>query len=158
MAEFMGVLERRLKSRPITNVVQRGVINIQVAFAHFEEDFERVVGREQLSTSAFNLLRILRGQPDGHPRGEIAKRMVYRNSDVTRVIDVLVRRGLVERVRSGSDRRLSVAKITAKGLKTLARLDALVDVLMEEYDGKLTRKEWTELSRLLEAVYAAHVE
>jgi DNA-binding MarR family transcriptional regulator len=158
MAEFSGILERRLKSRPITNVVQRGMLNIQVAFAHFEEDFERVFGKEGLSASSFNALRILRGQPEGHPRGEIAKRLVYRKSDVTRVIDVLVRRGLVERARSASDRRLSVARITPKGLKTLLRLDALLDVLTAEYDRKLPRRKWVELSRLLEAFYAEHVD
>jgi DNA-binding MarR family transcriptional regulator len=82
---------------------------------------------------------------------------VYRKSDVTRVIDVLVRRGLVERARSASDRRLSVARITPKGLKTLLRLDALLEALTAEYDRKLTRREWVELSRLLEAFYAEHV-
>jgi DNA-binding MarR family transcriptional regulator len=158
MSEFAGITERRLKSRPITNVIQRGMVNIQLAFAHFEEDFERVVGEGGLSTSGFNVLRILRGHPEGHPRGEIAKRLVYRRSDVTRVIDVLVRRGLVERTRHAGDRRLSLARITPKGLKTLARLDAKLDVLIAEYDKKMSRREWGELSRLLEAVYAAHVD
>jgi DNA-binding MarR family transcriptional regulator len=158
MSEFTGLLERRLKSRPITNPVQRAMINIQVAFAHFEEDFERVVGKDGLSSTSFNVLRILRGQPEGHPRGDIAKRLVYRRSDVTRIIDVLVRRGFVERTRHASDRRLSLARITARGLKTLARLDAHLDVLTAEYEKKLSRREWVELSRLLEAVYAEHVE
>jgi len=158
MAEVPGILERRLKSRPITNPIQRAMVNLQVAFAHFEEDFERMVGKEGLSSSSFNVLRILRGHPDGHPRGELSKRLVYRNSDVTRLLDVLVRRGLVERVRSTSDRRLSVARITPKGLKTLARLDVLVEAMFVDWEPRMTRREWVELSRLLEALYATHVD
>ena len=158
MAEVPGILERRLKSRPITNPIQRAMVNLQVAFAHFEEDFERMVGKEGLSSSSFNVLRILRGHPDGHPRGELSKRLVYRNSDVTRLLDVLVRRGLVERVRSTSDRRLSVARITPKGLKTLARLDVLVEAMFADWEPRMTRREWVELSRLLEVLYATHVD
>ena len=125
MAEVPGILERRLKTRPITNPIQRAMVNLQVAFAHFEEDFERMVGKEGLSSSSFNVLRILRGHPDGHPRGELSKRLVYRNSDVTRLLDVLVRRGLVERVRSTSDRRLSVARLQNASMESCLRGKAI---------------------------------
>ena len=158
MAE-MGILERRVKStKPMTHPIQRAVVNLQIAFAHFEEDFERTVCVEGLSTSGFNLLRILRGAPEGHPRGEIAQRLVYRRADVTRLIDGLVRRGLAERVRSKSDRRLSVTRLTRKGLALIVRLDAPLDRLLKHYEKKLSTPEWIELSRLLEAVYEEHVE
>jgi DNA-binding MarR family transcriptional regulator len=159
LSDVTGILERRLAlTRPMTNLVQRGMVNLQVAYAHFEEDFERTVGREGLSSSSYNALRILRGHPDGHPRGELARRLVYRRADVTRLIDVLVRRGFVERVRSQSDRRLSLAKITPRGVKTLARLDSWLDELIALYEKKLTKREWQELSRLLEGLYASHVD
>src|SRR4029077_13651464 len=116
--------ERRLVSRPVTHPPLRGVLNLQLACAHFVEAFEAVVGDGGVTASAFNVLRILRGQPEGHPRGEIGRRLVFRKADVTRIVDGLVRRGLAERVRSAKDRRLSLTRITAKGLKTLARLDA----------------------------------
>jgi DNA-binding MarR family transcriptional regulator len=158
MSEFAGILERRLMMRPVTNPTFRGVLNIQVAFTHFDQDFDRVIGADRLSSSSYNVLRILRGHPEGHRRGEIAKRLLYLKSDVTRVIDVLLRRGLVERGRHPRDRRLSLARITPKGLKLLARLDGPLNELLAEYDKKLTRREWVELSRLLEAVYASHVD
>jgi len=41
---------------------------------------------------------------------------------------------------------------------TLLRLDALLEVLTAEYDRKLPRRQWVELSRLLEAFYAEHVD
>ena len=155
----MGILERRLKStRPIVNVVQRALLNIELAFAHFTADFERVVGAEGLAPGSFNVLRILRAAPDGLPRGEIGSRLVLRGSDVTRLIDGLVRRGFVKRVRAVSDRRLSVARITKKGLAAVNRLDAPVERLMAEYERLLSPGDWSQLSQLLEAIYAEEVE
>jgi DNA-binding MarR family transcriptional regulator len=154
-----GVLERRLQTtRPVTDLTIRGMLNVQLADAHFVEDFEDVTVTEELSMSAFNVLRILRGQTEGHARNEIARRMIYRKADLTRIIDGLVRRGLAERVRSRQDRRLSLTRITPKGLKMVGRLDPLVGKLVERYRRKLSPQDWDELSRLLEAVYEDHVE
>ena len=152
-----GILERRLQSRPITDPVHRATMNLQVASAHFEDDFGETLAPEGVSSTGLNVLRILRGQPDGHPRGEIAKRLIYRNADVTRIIDRLTRRGLVERVRSPRDRRLSLTRLTPKGRKLVARLEQPIESLMARYRRKLPPADYRELSRLLEALYAEHV-
>ena len=153
-----GILERRLQSRPVPEPVTRAVMNLQVAAAQFEEDFAETLAPEGLSSSAMNVLRILRGHPEGHPRGEIAKRLIYGSADVTRIIDRLTRRGLVERVRSPRDRRLSLTRLTAKGQKMVARLEQPIDAMIARYRRKLSAGEFQELSRLLEALYAAHLE
>jgi DNA-binding MarR family transcriptional regulator len=155
VTETNGVLERRLKiSRPVADPATRMLMNLDLADAHFQEGFEVATVTEGLSMSAYNVLRILRGHPDGHPRTEIAQRMVYRRTDLTRLIDGLLRRGLAERRRGRSDRRLSVTRITAKGLRTLERLDPLINALIARYRRKLTVPELGELSRLLERLYA----
>jgi DNA-binding MarR family transcriptional regulator len=152
-------LERRLKSsRPVADPAMRALMNLNVADAHFQEDFEAVTLTEGLSMSAYNILRILRGHPEGHPRTEIAHRMIYRRTDLTRLIDGLIRQGLVERFRGRRDRRLSVTRITSKGLKTMTRLDPLLNKLLDGYRRKLSIRELEELSRLLEALYQDHVE
>src|SRR5512140_1147797 len=134
VAGLNGILERRLKTtRPVGDAATRVLMNLDLADAHFQEDFEEVTQTEGLGMSAYNVLRILRGQPDGHPRSEIAQRMVYRNTDVTRLIDSLVKRGLAERVRGRQDRRHSVTRITQKGLKTLTRLDPLINAMVDRY-------------------------
>ncbi len=154
-----GILERRLKSsRAVTDPAIRALMNLDLADAHFQEDFEAVTLTEDLSMSAYNVLRILRGHPAGHPRTEIAQRMVYRRTDLTRLIDGLIRRGLAERLRERRDRRLSVTRITSKGLKTMTRLDPLIDDLVERYRAKLSVRELEELSRLLEKLYADRVD
>jgi DNA-binding MarR family transcriptional regulator len=155
MAGAGGVLERRLKSaRPITDLAMRATLNLDVASCYLLEHFEGITERENLSRTAYNLLRILRGQPEGHPRGEIAARLIYRRADVTRLVDRLVRRGLARRARSRRDRRVSLTRITPKGLELLARLDAPIQELTARYGRKLSEAELAELNRLLEALYA----
>jgi DNA-binding MarR family transcriptional regulator len=148
-----GVLERRLQMAPVGDHTARGIMNLFVASAHAMDAFERVTGQAALSYASFNVLRILRGHPEGHPRSVIAQRLVTKNADVTRLIDGLVDRGLVRRARSKSDGRLSLARITPKGTAVLAKLDPLLTTFVEEYRGRLSEAEWIELSRLLEAVY-----
>ncbi len=148
-----GVLERRLRSRPIVDPVYRATMNLQLAAAQWETDFAELLGPEGLSSSALNVLRILRGHAEGHPRGEIRRRLIYPNADVTRIIDRLTRRGLVERTRSARDRRLSLTRITPKGLKLVARLTDPIDALVARYRKKLTADEFRELNRLLEKIY-----
>ena len=54
----------------------------------------RVLKREELSATQYNVLRILRGAPGGLPCGEIASRMITRDPDVTRLLDRLEKRAL----------------------------------------------------------------
>src|SRR5260370_40244815 len=110
------VLERRLQMAPVRDPTVRGIMNLFVASAHAMDAFECVTGQAALSYASFNVLRILRGHPEGHPRRIIAQRLVTKNADVTRLIDGLVSRGLVRRARSKRDGRVSLARITPKGM------------------------------------------
>src|ERR1035437_4814029 len=47
---------------------------------------------EELSSTQYNVLRILRGAPDGLPCGEIGNRMITRDPDITRLLDRLEKR------------------------------------------------------------------
>src|SRR5882762_8093802 len=80
-----------------------------------------VLRTEDLSGTQYNVLRILRGAPEGLPCGEIASRMVTRDPDITRLLDRLEKRGLISRCRETKDRRTVMARITPDGLKLLSR-------------------------------------
>jgi DNA-binding MarR family transcriptional regulator len=100
------------------------------------------------------VLRILRGaQPDGLARVEIARRMIARAPDLTRLIDRLVRRSLVERSRSERDRRQSRAHITRKGLQLLTELEPGLNAVEREIGHRLSAGEARMLSRLCEKLY-----
>src|SRR6185437_9929369 len=82
-----------------------------------------VLKNEDLSSNQYNVLRILRGAPDGLPCGEIGNRMITRDPDITRLLDRLEKRGLISRHRETKDRRMVMARITRDGMQLLARMD-----------------------------------
>jgi DNA-binding MarR family transcriptional regulator len=148
-----AALQRRLKMRAIDDPVVEGMLNLLVTGATLTQQSEALFGQFGLTTSAYNILRILRGSPDGLPRGEIGQRMVNPSPDVTRHIDRLARRGLVRRLRARTDRRLSLTRITPKGVALLERAE-VANVEQRAYlASRLSAPEWRQLSALCERVY-----
>jgi DNA-binding MarR family transcriptional regulator len=99
----------------------------------------KVLKTEGLSATQYNVLRILRGARAGLACGEIAARMITRDPDITRLLDRLEKRSLISRSRETMDRRTVMTRITADGLKLLARLDKPV--------GDFHRKQLTHMGR-----------
>jgi DNA-binding MarR family transcriptional regulator len=75
----------------------------------------QVLKDEELTAAQYNVLRILRGAPDGLTCGDIAGRMITRDPDITRLLDRLDRRGLIARARGAQDRRVVLTRITPSG-------------------------------------------
>jgi DNA-binding MarR family transcriptional regulator len=110
---------------------------------------------EDLSSTQYNVLRILRGAPSaGLPCGEIADRMITRDPDITRLLDRLEKRELISRCRETKDRRMVVARITPQGLNLLARLDEPVQELHRKQLGHLGSARLKKLQDLLVAARA----
>ncbi|MGA7525388.1 MAG: MarR family transcriptional regulator [Acidobacteriaceae bacterium] len=109
----------------------------------------QLLREHDLSPAPYNVLRILRGAPDGLLCGEIAGRMVTREPDITRLLDRLEKRGLIGRCREDEDRRRVLVRITPAGLALLSQLDPAVQHLHRRQLGHLTRKQLQTLSELL---------
>src|ERR1700744_4074573 len=105
-----------------------------------------VLKAEDLSANQYNVLRILRGSPDGLPCGEIASRMITRDPDITRLLDRMEKRGLITRARETKDRRMVMARITGEGLKLLARLDGPVEDSHHQQLGHMGRERLRALT------------
>jgi|SRR5579864_2983723 len=109
----------------------------------------RVLKREDLSGTQYNVLRILRGAPEGLACGEIASRMITRDPDITRLLDRLEKRGLISRCRETKDRRTVMARISPDGLKLLARLDEPIQSAHRKQLGHLGQERLRALAELL---------
>lgn len=107
-----------------------------------------------LSPNQYNVLRILRGAPDGLPCGEIGARMITRDPDITRLLDRLEKRGLISRKREAGDRRTVLTRITNTGLRLLARLDKPILQAHRTLLGHLGPGRLRMLTRLLEQARA----
>ena len=103
-----------------------------------------------ISEPQFNVLRILRGNK-GKPITvrEIQGRMVQRSSNVTRIIDKLLEKGLVSRKECPSNRRKMDINITKQGEALLVKLDRKVKAFHEPMAKNLTEPEARKLANLI---------
>lgn len=118
---------------------------------------EGVLKAADVLPTQYNVLRILRGSPDGLPCSEIAKRMISRDPDMTRLLDRMEKRGLISRERATEDRRVVVTKITRSGKEVLTRLDRSVKEIHQSMLGHMGTKRLEALGELLRAARARAV-
>ena len=111
---------------------------------------EKVLRSGDVSPVQYNVLRILRGAPEGLPCSEIGKRMITRDPDITRLLDRLEKRSLIARCRETRDRRMVMTRITPQGLKLLRELDRPVTEMHKSQLGHLGREGLRSLKELLE--------
>lgn len=111
---------------------------------------ERVFKPTGITDQQFNVLRILRGGPaEGYTIGEIRRRVINRNADVPRLVDRLVKLGLVTRLQNPRDRRSCHVFLTSEGDACQARVSALHDALLGELEALLPASDQAHLLNLL---------
>ena len=97
----------------------------------------------------FDLLSQLDRASDGLTMGELSRRLMVTNGNVTGLIDRLVTEGLVARQPAPHDRRAQLVRLTPAGKQAF---DAMIpkhqDFIADRFDG-LSRTELAELHRLL---------
>jgi DNA-binding MarR family transcriptional regulator len=144
-------LQRELKKRqPFDSVEQEAVLNLWRTSDQYQIRFTRFCRVYGLTTSQYNVLRILRGEGKPLPCLEIAERLIAVVPAITGLIDRLERMKLITRQRSTEDRRVVFVTITDKALELLARMDQPINALHERLIGHMTNDELSELIRLLE--------
>ena len=148
-------LRRRIESERIESPVQEALFNLLVAADHVRQGVNRACAPHGLTIGQYNVLRILRGAPEGHPRSEILRRMLEPAPDVTRLVDRLEARGLVERGRSAKDRRLSITRITPKGLELLQKVDPDIANFHAWFQSRVPLPDCQEISRICEGLHGA---
>ena len=148
-------LHDRLATKRFEGPHHEALLNLILASNHARGRMDEVFAGAGLTQAQYNVLRILNGAwPQGYPRGEIARRVLDRAPDLTRMLDRLVGRGLVQRSRSGEDGRQSIARITVKGRELLSGMHGKVRSVQRELAKRISAREAVELSRLCEKVYA----
>jgi DNA-binding MarR family transcriptional regulator len=96
----------------------------------------------------FDLMAAL-DRAGGMTLGEISKRMMVSNGNVTGLATRLEAEGLVERRARPGDRRAQLLRLTAKGRREFARQSAAHEAWIAELLGSLEPEERATLFRLL---------
>ena len=152
-------LRKRLKQSSVASPLQEALLSLLLAANHLNESVDSLCEQHGITRSQYNVLRILRGvYPKGHPRREIACRMVDRAPDVTRLVDRLQARGLVKRSRWDEDQRQAMTIITAKGLRLLDTMQPMMEAVMTRCFARLSEADCHELTRLCTLIYACEAE
>lgn len=152
----MDPIEDRLKtSQPIENRRERALLNILHTGNALRTHFTAYFRERDLTEPQFNVLRILRGQ-QGRSMNlfEVGKRMVHRESNVSRIVDKLEAKGLVVRKEEETNRRRVDISILPQGL---AVIEAMTPSLHAELDARfaqLTSEQLDMLCDLLDMIDA----
>jgi DNA-binding MarR family transcriptional regulator len=138
---------RQPKFRSLNHKVSMNLIFTANWLQTKQQEFLKPFG---VTASQYNILRILRGQHPNKISGvEIKSRMLDRNSDIPRLLDRLIKKELISKEISASDKRAADVAITEQGLQLLAQIDLLINEKeMEQMN--LTEEEATQLSSLLD--------
>ena|SRR5579871_2922113 len=111
-----------------------------------------------ITAQQYNALRLLRGQQKPLATLDIARRLISRAPDITRLLDKLEQRGLVSRQRVAENRRVVAVQITPAGLELLSELDGPVRRCHERQLGHLSGPQLAQLLELLRVVREPHEE
>ena len=151
MASSTGKLQQELKKKkPFDSPEQEAILNILRTNDQFQNRFGRLLREFGMTSSQYNVLRILRGEGQPMPCLEIASRMIQVVPAMTGLLDRLEKQGLVGRERCTEDRRIVYVTLTDKASRLLGSMDERVMNEHRALIGHLSRAELKELSRLLE--------
>jgi len=148
-----GKLQKEIaKSGPFASLEEEVMLNLLRTADRLMGMLEGALKPSGLTPTQYNVLRILRGMsPQGIACQEIARRMITRDADLTRLLDRLESRGLVHRQRQEDDRRVVHATITGAGISLLTELDSVALKTNQEALGHLGSERLRLLGELLEA-------
>ena len=148
MNDYYGLVAGRIQeelkqNKPCANTREEAVLNIIRTADLLTQRIADLLKTQQLSPAQYNILRILRGSPDGLCCREVGDRLIARDPDVTRIMDRLEKRNLITRHRAKIDRRFVTAKLTREGLELVNLLDEPIQKLhatsiSHMSDGKLS--------------------
>jgi len=118
---------------------------------------DELFGRFGLTAQQYNALRLLRAaHPAKVPTLSLATRLVSRAPDITRLLDKLHDRGLVERERPADNRRVVMVGVTPAGLALLDELAPAVRACHASQLGHLRPEEMNTLVDLLRRARDPH--
>jgi MarR family transcriptional regulator, 2-MHQ and catechol-resistance regulon repressor len=145
---MMGNISEDIQSNFSSNKL-KAFINIKYTanwLNSLEIDFFKPYG---LSPQQYNILRILRGAKSAVKVQLVKERMIERSPNITRLMDKLLEKNLINRNRSDSDRRVVFVEINESGLNLLKKIDKQEKL---DFLDNLTENEASLLTKILDKI------
>lgn len=128
---------------------QKAIVNIRVTSNWIAHQQNLYMSKFDLSMAQFNILRILRGAKEKLNVNTVKERMIEKSPNTTRLMDKLIEKGYIDRIRCEQDRRVVYVEINIKGLNLLEKIDFDFEQLFS-FSKNLSDKEAEKLSELLD--------
>ena len=144
-------IDKDINQRKFRNDYQRAGINLIYTYNWANEQVKQIFEQYDITAQQFNILRILRGAGEPLSTLQIRQRMLDKMSDTSRIVDRLLKKGLVKKITCKADRRLVDVTISDKEFKLLEKMDRH-DSDMEAVFKNLTDAEAKTLNKLLDKV------
>jgi DNA-binding MarR family transcriptional regulator len=149
---MVGRIQAELKqTKPLGSLEEEAYLNVQRTANALAQRIAELLRSHDLTPAQYNVLRILRGAGhDGLNASDIGGRMISRDPDVTRLVDRLEKRGLVERWRCSEDRRVVWTRLAPAGRELIDPLDAPLNALHRDMLSHMVPERLQLLVELLE--------
>lgn len=109
------------------------VLNLIFTSGWIDQIYEPIFKENGITKSQYNILRILNGSsPKPLSVGEIKERILFKQTDITRMIDRLVDKSFVDRKLCPENRRKMDVSISEGGIHLLANIAPLIEKV--DYD------------------------
>jgi DNA-binding MarR family transcriptional regulator len=119
----MSINQDIKQQRQFRNEHHKATVNVLFSSNWLMENIKQFLQKEDITPQQYNILRILRGNGKPLSTLQIRERMLDKMSDTSRIVDRLLKKSLVEKKTSQTDKRLVDVTISSKGLELLERLD-----------------------------------
>ena len=111
------------------------------------------IGDDEFTEEHWRILHVLSDE-QGRSMGELAEQVLLNGPALTKNIDKLVSRGVVQRAADAQDNRKVLVFISDLGLEVVARLKDRVDAHHSSIEEALGARRTLQLKRLLESFIA----
>lgn len=144
----MGI-EKDIQQQSFRSEYQKASVNIIFSANWLNERIKSFLDSEDITLQQYNILRILKGSKEPLSTLQIRERMLDKMSDTSRIVERMLRKGLVEKKVCPADKRLVDVIISKKGLMILEKLDKK-NCQMDELINGLNDEEAAQLNLLLD--------
>ncbi|MEM1422756.1 MAG: MarR family transcriptional regulator [Planctomycetota bacterium] len=138
-----GLAGQTGKRRPFDHPEVELYLNLVRTAERLATQFDALFREHGVSQTQYNALRILQGHGGPVPSGTVAREMVTREPDITRLLERLQKLGYITRDRSEHDKRIMLASLTDAGGALLERLQGPV---LDLHKGQFVHMSAAELT------------
>jgi len=145
----MGLEDDIKQTRPFKDEMEKVIVNVVYTNNWIVDNLQCILKEYGLTRSQYNILRILAGANLPMSTADIRLRMLEKMSDITRLIDRMIKKGWVTKSTRDSDKRRVDIELTDEGRSLLTQISALPQPI-HSFAKELSLSEAQDLNRLLD--------